>query len=187
MKKLSMMCLLALGAWTFQACGDSSKSKDSTERAEEANEDKDAVAEDDSEFAVTAASGGMLEVELGQMAQQKSQNQRVKTFAAMMVTDHTKANEELKSLAAAKNVTLPTTMGEDHQKHIDDLSKLSGAEFDKEYVDLMVEDHEKDVKLFSEAADEAKDAEMKAFAAKILPTLQQHLTEIKGIKDSMKQ
>lgn len=186
MKKVTLFCLLALGTWTVQSCGDASKSKDSTERAEDANENKDAVVEDDSEFAIEAASGGMLEVQLGQMAQQKAQNQRVKTFAAMMVADHTKSNAELQSLAAAKNVTLPTAVGEDHQKHIDDLGKLSGAAFDKEYVDLMVDDHEKDVKLFGEAADDAKDAEMKSFAAKMLPTLKQHLTEIKGIQDSMK-
>ncbi len=191
MKKVPFLFLLALSAFTFQACDNSSKSKDSAERAEASNEAKEDanannVAEDDAEFAVKAASGGMLEVELGKMAQEKGRSQRVKDFGAMMVKDHSKAGDELKTIAAAKNITLPTTPGEDHQKHIDELSKLSGAEFDKKYISLMVDDHEKDVKEFSEAAEDCKDAELKAFAAKTAPVVKEHLDMVKSIKDSMK-
>jgi putative membrane protein len=184
MKKISLFLLIVLGAWTFQAC-DSSKKTDSAETAEEMNEENDAVKEDDSEFAVEAASGGLLEVELGRMAQEKGKSQGVKDFGAMMVKDHSKANDELKTLATSKNIVLPSTPSEEHQKHINDLAKLSGAEFDKEYIKMMTDDHEKDVKLFKEAADDAKDADIKAFAAKTLPTLEQHLSKIKAMKEAM--
>jgi putative membrane protein len=91
-----------------------------------------------------------------------------------MVTDHTKANEELKALAAKKNITLPTTPGDEAQEHINDLAKYSGAEFDKKYAELMHKDHQEDLDLFKEAADDAEDAEVKAFASKTLPVLQNH-------------
>lgn len=187
-KKLTLFCLLALGAWTFQNCGGSNSAKteeDHVERAEDANEKTDNAADDDAEFVVNAASGGMLEVELGKMAQEKGQSQRVKDFGAMMVRDHTTANEELKALAGQKGIALPAAPGEDHQEHIDKLAKLSGAEFDKEYVELMEKDHDKDLKEFKEAADDAKDADIKAFAAKTLPTLQQHHDAVKAIRDGL--
>jgi len=190
MKTLTLFGLLALGAWSFQNCGGSDNSakteEDHVERAEDANEKTDNAADDDAEFIVKAASGGMMEVELGKMAQEKGQSQRVKDFGAMMVKDHTKANEELKALAGQKGIALPAAPGEDHQKHIDELAKLSGAEFDKRYIELMEKDHDHDVEEFKEAADEAKDAAVKAFAAKTLPTLQQHHDQVKAIRESMK-
>ena len=183
MKKVSLFLLLALGTYTFQACN-SSSNKDSAEQAEEANEEKD-MPEDDSEFAVKAASGGMMEVELGKLAEQKAVNPKVKEFGAMMAADHAKANDELKTLTTSKNITIPATLSEDHQKHVDDLSKLSGAEFDKEYVKLMVDDHKEDIDLFKDASFNAKDPDVKAFAGKTLPTLQKHYDAIKAIQDAM--
>ncbi|WP_234736822.1 DUF4142 domain-containing protein [Tellurirhabdus bombi] len=185
MKKIPLFLMLAFGCWTFQACNNTAKKEDSAEVAEDANEDKAGVDDDDSEFAITAASGGMMEVELGRMAQEKGQSQQVKDFGAMMVQDHSKANDELKALAAAKNITLPGTLSDKHQKHVDDLSKLSGAEFDKEYVKLMVNDHKEDIDEFEEAAKEDQDADLKAFAAKTLPTLKAHHAKIKAIQDAM--
>lgn len=187
MKRVLVMLGIALGAWTFQSCGSGEKkSEDSVENAQEMNEEKDATKDDDdSEFAVEAASGGMMEVELGRMAQQKASNPRVKNFGMMMVDDHSKANDELKALAASKNITLPSTLGEDHQKHVDELSKLSGAEFDKQYVKLMVDDHKEDIDKFDKASKECKDADLKAFANKTLPTLQKHYDEIQSIDKAM--
>ncbi len=186
MKKLILVPLLAISCLTFQACSSEKKaSDDSVENAENANEQKEdqasAPKEDDSEFAVKAASGGMTEVELGRMAQQKAQNAEVKKFAAQMVEDHSKANEELKALAASKNITLPTAPGEDHRKDIDEIAKLSGADFDKKYISFMKEDHEEDVKEFRKAADDAKDPDLKAFASKTLPTLQMHLDMVTAL------
>jgi putative membrane protein len=135
-------------------------------------------------FWVDAAQGGMAEVELAKLAQQKSQNAEVKKFAQMMITDHSKANDELKSIAAKKNITLPTDIGS-HKSTLDELSKLSGAEFDKEYVEAMVDDHEEDVEMF-ESKSSSSDADIKSFASKTLPTLKKHLEAIKAIQSKMK-
>ncbi len=110
--------------------------------------------EDAAEFAVTAASSGMFEVEAGKLAQQKGSNTEVKNFGKKMVEDHSKANEELKALAAKKNITLPTTMSSEHQEKMDKLSGLSGTEFDKEYMSIMDDAHDKDVKLFKDIAED---------------------------------
>lgn len=135
-----------------------------------------------------AAQSGMAEVELSQLAAEKAQNAEVKRFAQMMVTDHGKANSELKALAAKKNIVLPTTLSSSHQSKLEELRGLSGAEFDREYVETMVEDHEAAVELFREQAedDDTAMADVKAFAAKTLPTLQKHLESIKGIQAKMK-
>ena len=135
-------------------------------------------------FWTKAAQGGMAEVELGKLALQKSTNADVKKFAQMMVTDHTKANDELKSLAAKKNVMLPIDLG-GHKSTLDELNGKTGADFDKAYVEAMVDDHETDVKLFEDNTDNS-DPDIKAFAIKTLPTLKTHLETIKGIQSKMK-
>ncbi len=138
-------------------------------------------------FWTGAAHGGMAEMEMSKLAQTKAQNAEVKKFAAMMIADHTKASSELKALAAKQNVALPTTLSSSHQSTLEDLQGLSGAEFDRAYVEAMVDAHETDVELFREQAedDDATMAEARAFAAKTLPTLQKHLEMIKGIQAKM--
>lgn len=187
MKQISVILFVALSAWTFQACSSGEKkNEDSVENAQEINEDKGVIKDDDdSDFAVETTSGGMMEVELGKLAQEKAQNERVRNFGKMMVTDHTKVTNELKALAARKNLTLPTTIGQDHQKHIDDLAKLTGAEFDRQYVKLMVNNHKKGIKKFEEVVNDSKDADFRTFAAKTLPTLQKHYDAIQAIDKTM--
>ena len=116
---------------------------------------------------------------------QKAANPEVKKFGQTMVTDHSKANAELKALAAKKNISIPTEMGS-HKSDIEKMSKLSGADFDRQYVDDMVADHETDVAEFEKQAMSAKDPDVKAFAAKTLPTLKRHLEMIKAIQAKMK-
>lgn len=140
----------------------------------------------DAEFAAEAASAGMMEVELGRLAQTNASNQRVKNFGEMMVKDHSKANDELKQLASAKNIQLPSAPMDDHQKHIDDLRDKTGVEFDKDYMKMMVDDHKEDIKKFQDAATEVNDADLKAFAAKNLPLLQAHLDSAKVINEVVK-
>lgn len=135
-------------------------------------------------FWESAARGGMAEVAFSNLALSKSQNADVRNFAQMMITDHTKAGNGLKELAAKKKVVLPTQLG-DHQGMLEDLNRLSGADFDKEYVETMVDDHEDTVELFKSEAENSKDAELKAFAAKTLPTLQNHLRMIRDIQSRM--
>jgi putative membrane protein len=139
----------------------------------------------DHEFVTKAAQGGMAEVALGNLAAQKATNADVKAFGQKMVTDHGQANDELKQLAGQKSVTLPADMGK-HQADIDKLTAKSGKDFDKDYVSGMVKDHEEDVKEFEKASKSATDPDVKAWAAKTLPTLQMHLKMIKDIKSKMK-
>ncbi len=145
----------------------------------------DKEAKNSGSFTTNAAQGGMTEVKLGNLALAKAQSEDVKRFAQMMVADHAKANDDLKEVAAKKSVALPTDISDEQKSTMDKLSKLSGADFDKEYVKDMVEDHEKDVKEFQTQAQSGTDADVKAFAARTLPTLQEHLSMIKGIKDKM--
>lgn len=135
-------------------------------------------------FMSDAAQGGMAEVELGKLAAQKAKDPEVKKFGQMMVDDHSKANTELKDLAKTKNITLPADLGS-HQSTLDKLKGLSGADFDKEYVEEMVDDHETDVSAFEKQANSGSDPEVKAFAAKTLPTLKKHLEAIKAIQAKM--
>lgn len=129
----------------------------------------------DKSFLKDAASGGMMEVQLGQVAQGKAGSQDVKNFASRMVTDHGKAGEELKTFAATKNAALPDKLEHKHKTTIEKLSKLSGSEFDKKYMEAMVKDHEKDVADFKKAVKKVKDPELNAWVVKTLPVLEQHL------------
>lgn len=136
----------------------------------------------DKSFMNDAAEGGIAEVNAGQAAQSKSSNPDVKAFGEHMVTDHTKANEELKALAATKSVELPTSPSLVQQAKAKLLDRKSGADFDSSYADLMVTDHKKTVKLFEKEASEGDDADVKAFASKTLPTLKMHLKMAEELK-----
>ena len=184
--------MIALAACMFQAC---SGNKDSAETADSINAERDsanaveagvAADEGDAKFAVDAANGGMAEVALGKLAEGKAVNAKVKEFAAMMVADHTKANDELMALAQSKNITLPQAVSTEKQAVMDELTKKSGNDFDKAYVDQMVDDHKKTVSLFEDASKNAKDADIKAFVDKTLPALKAHLEHANAIHDSMK-
>lgn len=144
------------------------------------------VSSADKEFMNKAAQGGMAEVQLGQMAASKAQSADVKSFGQKMVEDHSNANSELKSVATKKGITLPTEVSAKQKEDMDKLSKLSGAAFDKEYVKMMVEDHETDVAEFQKQSDSGTDSDVKSFAGKTLPTLKSHLETIKGINAKMK-
>ena len=129
----------------------------------------------DDHFVMDVAHAGMAEVELGRMATEKASKDDVKKFGQRMVDDHTKANDQLKQIATSKGVNLPTELDRSTQREMDRLNKLSGAEFDREYMKHMVSDHKKDVSEFKSEANRAKDPSVKQFAATTLPTLQQHL------------
>ena len=129
----------------------------------------------DAQFAVVAADGGMLEVALGKMAEEKGATKQIKALGAMMVKDHSKANMELKATAKTKNITLPESMSEKCQKKVADLSSKSGSDFDKAYVDLMVSDHKEDIDDFSKEAEKGNDKDLSEWAKAKVPTLQHHL------------
>jgi putative membrane protein len=129
----------------------------------------------DADFLVNAASGGMMEVQLGQLAQTNSRNQRVMAFGAMMVRDHGKGGEKLKTLAAAKNVTLPTAVSNHQQKEIESLQKKTGNDFDRAYISSMFSDHKDDIKEFEKEAKKGADPQIMAFANSNLDMLHRHL------------
>jgi putative membrane protein len=129
----------------------------------------------DHKFMMDAAMAGLKEVELGRMATQQGASDAVKQFGQRMVDDHTKANEELTSLASTKGMTLPTALEEKHRGDMTKLSTASGADFDRAFSKMMLKDHEKAVDLFEKQSTKGTDADLKAFAAKTLPTLQEHL------------
>ena len=148
---------IALGSWGAWAADTSS----TTLSKKEAN------------FVNDAALGGMAEVRMGELAKQKGQSADVKQFADRLVADHSKANDELKQLASKKGITLPTQISDKHQKMLDKLT--SATDFDKEFKDMAVKDHKKDIKEFEKAEKKCEDADLKAWISKTLPTLQEHL------------
>jgi putative membrane protein len=184
MKKVKRLwfvcCTIAAGV----ACNNSSENVGSGDRtdspstlsSETHTPDKDVAA-----FAVKASNGSMMEIALGKMAQEKSASLRVKNFGAMMVKDHGEVNENLKSLAASVRLALPDSINESAKKEIDKLAKKKGVAFDQSYMKMMIEDHNKDLEEFRQAADKLSDSSFKTFAQVTLPVLSTHLDSAKAI------
>ena len=184
MKTAAFIFMYGLAIMACNSAGDNKQ--DSVDSTQARNDSVPSIDDNTNEFATEAASGGMLEVQLGQMAQQKAQSQRVKDFGIMMVRDHTKANAELKALAAQKGISLPAELADKHKKHLDELSNKTGKAFDEDYIDLMQSDHKGDIDEFTDAAKNVKDPEIKAFAANHIPALKMHLDSANAIKESLK-
>jgi putative membrane protein len=140
----------------------------------------------DNTFVMKAANGGMMEVELGNYAQSNAADQRVKNFGSMMVRDHSKANMELKSIATQKSIRTPETMDEKHQSHTLDMKKKKGADFDKDYMNMMVNDHNKDIDEFKKAEKEVHDKDLRDFITRTIPVLQTHLDSAKAVQAYLK-
>ena len=139
----------------------------------------------DRDFMMEAAMGGMMEVELGRVAAQKGMSDSVKQFGQRMVDDHSKANTELMTLATSKGITLPAALDDKHRKEVTKLSGMSGAEFDRAYMKLMVSDHKKDVSEFEKQSTKATDPDVKAFATNTLPTLKDHLQQATTVESTV--
>jgi putative membrane protein len=187
MKKTIKILFASLAVFALASCGNHN---DSTEQAKDMNDKKDssnapaAMDKSDADFMVNAADGGMMEVELGNIAQERATDPMVKSFGAMMVRDHSKAGEELKNLAAQKNVSMPVTMGEEKQKMVNDMR--GEKDFDKKYINMMVSDHKKDVDKFEDIAKNGKDADLRAWASTTVMTLRNHLDSAQYIDDRLK-
>jgi putative membrane protein len=202
MRAILIVSLFSAAVFSMSACNDAGEGSElpadsataSTDRVIDStakNSTQDAtlsqapLSKDDSIFMLKAADGGMMEVELGQVATQNARNERVKNFGNMMVNDHSGATNELKQIAARRNLILPPAMNSSHIDHKIDLSKKKGADFDKSYMKMMVNDHENDIKEFEKASTDANDAEIRAFATKTLPTLRIHLDSAKAIRKAL--
>jgi putative membrane protein len=164
--------LSAVGSWAVLAHQDSPKVSAATTT-------KSRPAMGDAHFAKEAAQGGMAEVKLGQLAQEKGSSDSVKSFGKRMVDDHSKAGDKLKEVASRESIMLPTDISAKDQAVYDRLSKLNGAAFDRAYARDMVKDHETDVAAFQREANGGKDDSLKSFASETLPTLQDHLKQAK--------
>ena len=199
MKKVTMHALLASGFVVMMtACGNNAGSAgngsdstgvDAKKEAKAANDstfDTSSVKKDAS-FAVDVADAGMLEVQLGKLAATNASSARVKDFGKQMVTDHSKANDELMALAKTKGITLPATLSDKSQKAYNDLSSKMGADFDKAYMDAQVDGHKDVVDMLQKESDKGEDADIKAWAQGKLPTVQHHLDMAKQIKDGLKK
>lgn len=193
---------IAAAAILLASCGNNS-TKDSVDKADSTNaakSDSSTVKTDSSataqptikaddnttSFLVKAANGGMAEVKLAQLAKDKSKDSAIVNFASMMIMDHGAANDKVKALAAERNVTLPAEPDADHQKKADELSKKSGKDFDKAYVDAMVKGHKETVDMFKTASGKVTDAPVKAFIDNTIPVIEHHLQSIQDIKKGMK-
>jgi putative membrane protein len=139
----------------------------------------------DTDFAKDAAEGGMMEVKLGQLAQDKGSSDAVKNFGKRMVDDHSAANEKLKGVADQESVNLPTELNRHDQQMYDKLSKLSGDAFDRAYAKDMVRDHQDDIAAFQQEANNGRDPQIKTFATNTLPTLQDHLKMARDMQRSV--
>jgi putative membrane protein len=182
----SLLLSALLFASIFFSCN--SQENNSNKEAQSENKEKfdSTNTKSDADFAVKAYSGGLTEVELGKLAATNGLSQQVKDFGNTMVTDHSKANDELRTTAASKNITLPAVPNSKNQKDIDDLKQKKGADFDKAYMDMMVSDHKDDIDEFQKEADKGNDADLKAWAGGKVPTLQHHLQMAQDVQNQVK-
>lgn len=194
MKKWSLLSAIALSLIVFQSCGDGTNDNDTAIEDNTANSTtvNDSMAVNDDrddvqEFVVESAQRGMFEVELANLAKEKATNAEVKKFASTLATDHAKINDELKSLASQKSITVPSALDNDRMDKLNKLKEKSGAEFDKDYMNLVIDIHQNDIDEFEDETDDKDDdAAIKSFASKHLPHLKSHLDEAKRIKDALK-
>lgn len=145
--------------------------------------------EGDRDFVEEHLAMGNAEVELGRLAEERATHADVKEFAAMMVREHQAAGEELKRIAgsAAPNTTarMPNEVDEELTELREEMAKLTGRDFDRRYIDEMIEDHEDAIDDLENKAERASHPEVKAWAAKTLPSVRQHLERAKSIKETL--
>lgn len=195
MKKLCFVFATAFAVYAMQSCN--SSNRNSAQNADSSNMSADTLstaAKSDStkvdtadvHFAQQLAAGGMAEIQFSKLAEQKSNNSRIKNFAGMMVTDHTMLGDTLKNIAQRKNISLPSAMDAGHQQKYDSLSKETGAAFDKDYVNAMVADHKSAIDLLHNESKNSSDSTLRNFAGTAAKVVQKHLDAINKIHASMK-
>jgi putative membrane protein len=138
--------------------------------------------EKSSEFLKKVTNSGMAEIQLAKLAQQKATIDAVKNFAAMLERDHSAVNQQVKNLANQRNVALPAVISDDKQKMYNDMDKMTGKAFDKDYISMMVKAHNDGISLFEDTRSNASDIDVKNFADKTLPALKMHLDSAKAIQ-----
>jgi len=162
--------------------------QDSNEVAEEANDKKfdDHDMEKDADFVAEAVAMNIAEIEAAKLATQRSTNAEVKDIARMLESEHTKALTELKALAQQKSITVPVEATDSDKKDLEKLSKEDRKDFDKKWLEKMEDAHDKAINKFERRADHGEDADIKAFAAKMVPHLKMHRDKIDACQDRIK-
>ena len=184
MKRWTHFALAFIAAVSL-ACGDGNRDTTDTAAPGTAGTAGTAGADVDRDFIQDQLADGEAEVELGRLVQERATNPEVKEFGQMMVRDHQQAGSELKQIASKHNIQPPAAGHDDHNDLQQRLSKLSGAEFDREYMKAMVEDHEEAVNEVERKAENADNPEVRQWASKTLPTLKQHLERARQIQDNL--
>lgn len=142
----------------------------------------DKLSNADERFLKDAAVDGLYEVEVGKVASQRASDAPLKAFAEMLVAQHSAANDELRQLAGMRNVALPNELPVMKRRAVEKLRKIKSSDFDHEFIDkVVIEDHEKDIKHFEKASRDLKDADLRAWAEKMLPALRQHLADARNL------
>jgi putative membrane protein len=136
----------------------------------------------DRNFVTGAATGDMLEIQSSRIAKGTTANGDVRTFASQMIIDHKKADNQLKGIAKKLNIAVPVKLDTEHQAMVDQLKKAEKSDFDQKYITIQDKSHNEAVNLFQTEADNGENAELKAYAQKILPELQGHLSEVKTLE-----
>jgi len=192
--KHSLIFLLALALISLGCSGNekaATRDNNSAQPASTDNSARDSSASNtansnsDQSFLQDAIKGNRAEVTLGKMVAAKTKDPNVKQFAQMMVKDHTVALSQLQQLAQQKNITVPEGIPDDAQQLQTKLQSVTGKQFDKDYMDAMVQDHQKDVQDFKDASQDAKDPDVKQIAAKLTPTLEHHLQKAQQIDQKL--
>jgi len=145
----------------------------------------DQLTSQEKDFLNKAAMDNMTEIQMGKLAQQKSQNPQVQQYGQTLVSDHQNAQDKLKTIAQQYNVTLPSSLDEQHQGEANRLSKLSGTEFDKAFLQNQVTDHQNAIKEFKNISENAQDQAVKQYASNTVPVLQKHLNRAQDLKQNM--
>lgn len=185
-----LLPILALTLWTLTSCGDTNKPKDSEKVADQANEPKTETntSQEDAESVVNIVSANYFEIAAGEQAKTMGTAAAVKEFADMMVKDHTMMNDETKALAAKKNFTVPSMMGNDYMSKIDDMKKwVKGKEYDMKFADNMVEGHQKVLDELEKRARDTKDPEVKAWAEKGAAAVRMHIDKARALDTQMEE
>jgi putative membrane protein len=182
-KLLSIGRFISLGA--ALALGLASVVPNARANDNEIKENRGQLTASDYKFVAEAAKGGLMEVDLGQLAVQKAADPAVRHFGERMVQDHRRLNQELTDLLARKGAILPDNSSGKEGRMTEHLNGLTGSEFDRAYIKDMVRDHKKDVKAFQKEAEKADDADLKSWVAKSLPIVQEHLQQAESIKETI--
>ena len=190
MKKKTSLLFLSFAI--LVACNDAdNKADDTVEQADSANESRQDIVRNDttilvdeksSEFLVRAANSTMTELAMLRNAGQVGSIQHIKNFASMLAKDHEALQQEIKSIATSKNIVLPAAIAADDQKDVNDLAEKTGKNFDKEFINEMIDRHKNGIKAYEDAAKDAGDADIKAFANNTLSKLRMHLDSAQAIK-----